>query len=96
MDAAPTLLISFDVSLAAVHGLGGTPEDLTYLKEELEGDSRTLVHLARCNAKNTRDGIAAGGSRLAEEVGGCPPPLSLKFTPMGNPPLAEHVNRAQR
>lgn len=55
-----------------VHGLAGTPEDLTYLKESLErsgGAEGILVHLARCNKGNTKDGVAEGGSRLAKEVG---------------------------
>lgn len=54
-----------------VHGLVGTPEDLTYLKESLErrGGEDVLVHLARCNWGKTKDGVAEGGSRLAEEVG---------------------------
>lgn len=53
-----------------VHGLGGTPEDLSYLKEALErnGGPGTLVHLARCNKNKTRDGVAEGGTRLANEV----------------------------
>ena len=57
----------------AVHGLAGTPEDLTYLKQGLEhrsGDGEVLVHLARCNKGKTKDGVAEGGSRLADEVGG--------------------------
>lgn len=53
-----------------VHGLGGTPEDLTYLKETLErrGGPGTLVHLAKCNKGRTKDGVAEGGTRLANEV----------------------------
>lgn len=52
------------------HGLSGTPEDLTYLKQSLEreGGSEILVHSARRNEGKTKDGVVKGGSRLAEEV----------------------------
>lgn len=55
-----------------VHGLGGTPEDLSYLKESLDrrGGEGVLVHLARCNQGKTKDGVAMGGERLAKEVRG--------------------------
>ncbi|CAM9434606.1 unnamed protein product, partial [Discosporangium mesarthrocarpum] len=55
-----------------VHGLGGKPEDLTYLKQCLErkGGDSVLVHLARCNEKSTFDGVVNGGTRLASEVEG--------------------------
>jgi len=54
-----------------VHGFVGTPQDLTYLKTAIErhGGSKMLVHLAQCNLGKTHDGVVAGGSRLAEEVG---------------------------
>lgn len=58
----------------AAHGLVGTPEDLTYVKQSLEraadraGGSGILVHSARCNLKKTKDGVEKGGTRLAEEV----------------------------
>ncbi|CAM9730965.1 unnamed protein product, partial [Ascophyllum nodosum] len=57
--------------IVLVHGLAGTPEDLTYLKQGLEhrsGDGEVLVHLARCNKGKTKDGVAEGGSRLADEI----------------------------
>lgn len=56
-----------------MHGLLGTPEDLSYLKEALErsGGAGTLVHLARCNKNKTLDGVAEGGTRLAEEASCC-------------------------
>lgn len=56
----------------SAHGLVGTPEDLNYFKESLEraGGSEVLVHLARRNEGKTKDGVAEGGSRLAEEVRG--------------------------
>ncbi|CAM9681198.1 unnamed protein product [Ectocarpus fasciculatus] len=52
------------------HGLSGTPEDLTYLKQSLEreGGSEILVHSARRNEGKTKDGVVKGGSRLAEEI----------------------------
>ncbi|CAM9441241.1 unnamed protein product [Ectocarpus sp. 4 AP-2014] len=52
------------------HGLSGTPEDLTYLKQSLEreGGSDILVHSARRNEGKTKDGVVEGGSRLAEEI----------------------------
>ncbi|CBJ48764.1 putative serine esterase [Ectocarpus siliculosus] len=52
------------------HGLSGTPEDLTYLKQSLEreGGSEILVHSARRNEGKTKDGVVEGGSRLAEEI----------------------------
>ncbi|CAM9376067.1 unnamed protein product [Choristocarpus tenellus] len=55
-----------------VHGLKGKPEDMTYLKEALDsvGGSNVLVHLARCNEKNTFDGVVNGGTRLAKEIEG--------------------------
>lgn len=56
--------------MTAVHGLAGTPEDLSYLKESLDrrGGPEILVHLARCNQGKTKDGVAMGGERLANEV----------------------------
>mmetsp|Transcript_48042 Transcript_48042/g.79585 ORF Transcript_48042/g.79585 Transcript_48042/m.79585 type:complete len:173 (+) Transcript_48042:247-765(+) len=54
-----------------VHGLGGQPEDLSYLKQCLEKrDPAAIVHLARCNsgAFKTFDGVREGGSRLATEI----------------------------
>lgn len=59
--------------VCTVHGLLGTPEDLSYLKEALErsGGTGTLVHLARCNKNKTLDGVAEGGTRLAEEASCC-------------------------
>eukprot|EP00903_Cladosiphon_okamuranus_P019438 g17873.t1 len=52
------------------HGLSGTAADLTYLKQSLEraGGADILVHSARCNEGKTKDGVAAGGGRLAKEI----------------------------
>ncbi|CAM9575750.1 unnamed protein product [Scytosiphon promiscuus] len=56
------------------HGLVGTPEDLTYVKQSLEraaeraGGPGILVHSARCNAGKTKDGVVKGGTRLAREI----------------------------
>lgn len=71
---AGSISISFFTSdnLHAAHGLAGTPEDLTFLKKCLDerGGRDVLVHLARCNKGKTKDGVAEGGLRLADEVRG--------------------------
>lgn len=52
------------------HGLYGECINLQVLEEEIAhlGGSNVLVHLAACNEGKTRDGVAAGGKRLAHEV----------------------------
>jgi hypothetical protein len=53
------------------HGLYGEAFNLAYLHERLTeiGDGGILAHLATSNeGLRTRDGVAAGGRRLAEEV----------------------------
>ncbi len=59
-------------ALNAAHGLVGTADDLSYLKESLEraGGPGILVHSAHCNEGKTKDGVAEGGLRLTEEVRG--------------------------
>lgn len=54
----------------AAHGLSGTADDLSYLKRSLEraGGKDIFVHSARCNQGKTKDGVAEGGKRLAQEV----------------------------
>lgn len=53
-----------------VHGYVGRPTDLAYLCEALvrEGKGDVLAHAAVCNLDKTKDGVARGGTRLAEEV----------------------------
>lgn len=48
----------------------GHPEDLTYLQEAITkfGHGRVLAYTPRCNAGRTRDGVRAGGERVAEDV----------------------------
>lgn len=59
---APTHLIVLQ------HGLYGAASHLCVLAEKLNGGDGVLVHSARSNEGRNRDGIAAGGSRLAEEI----------------------------
>mmetsp|Transcript_20671 Transcript_20671/g.27229 ORF Transcript_20671/g.27229 Transcript_20671/m.27229 type:complete len:346 (+) Transcript_20671:53-1090(+) len=56
-----------------VHGLDGAPGDLNYLADQLKaklpmGD--TMVVCAKANHGRTKDGVAAGGLRLAAEIRG--------------------------
>eukprot|EP00611_Tribonema_gayanum_P024961 TRINITY_DN5592_c0_g2_i2.p1 TRINITY_DN5592_c0_g2~~TRINITY_DN5592_c0_g2_i2.p1 ORF type:complete len:224 (-),score=41.03 TRINITY_DN5592_c0_g2_i2:2567-3238(-) len=52
------------------HGIFGSPGDLAYLEKAVkrEGMGRVLVLNARVNTGKTRDGIASGGTRVAEAV----------------------------
>ena len=52
------------------HGLYGGAANLIVLEQKLQaiGGPTVLVHRAQCNEGQTRDGVAAGGRRLAEEV----------------------------
>ena len=52
------------------HGLYGSEDNLIVLAEQIQSvASDALVHLAASNdGRRTRDGIAAGGSRLASEI----------------------------
>lgn len=59
------------------HGLTGNCEELGYVKEAIERayegssekkDSNLLVYSAKCNEKNSLDGIEAGGLGLAKEI----------------------------
>lgn len=52
------------------HGLYGRPTHLRVLQHHLcaLGGADLLVHQAVANHGRTRDGVAAGGARLAEEV----------------------------
>jgi hypothetical protein len=52
------------------HSYMGTPEDLTYLQDAISqfGKGRVLAYTPRCNLGKTRDGVRAGGERVAEEV----------------------------
>eukprot|EP00960_Hanusia_phi_P042004 755259-Hanusia_phi.AAC.4 len=62
--------------IVLVHGLAGTAgdvaDDLAYLKRSIDSQDRngknTLVYLAKCNEDKTRDGVEAGGWRLAKEI----------------------------
>ena len=62
--APPTRLICLQ------HGLYGDALHLSPFAEQLQrlSDETTLVHLASANEGRTRDGVAAGGLRLANEV----------------------------
>jgi hypothetical protein len=53
-----------------VHGYVGTPGDLNYLTTAItrRGEGKVLAYQANCNLGRTKDGVRAGGSRLAEEV----------------------------
>jgi Putative serine esterase (DUF676) len=63
-SAAPTHL------LVLCHGLSGCPGDLGYLEEAIvrEGGSSIVVLNSSSNQSKTRDGVEAGGKRVAEEV----------------------------
>ena len=54
------------------HGFMGSSSDLSYLSEQIQSQSTASVsmHLSNCNSSplNTLDGIAAGGTRLFEEI----------------------------
>ena len=59
--------------IVLVHGWLGNPKEMGYLEKSLSQQARknnysVLVHSAECNNGRTTDGIAAGGSRLADEV----------------------------
>lgn len=56
--------------VVTVHGLGGYSTDLGYVGRRLEAESTgAIVVLAcKCNEGRTFDGLAAGGSRVADEV----------------------------
>lgn len=58
--------------LVLVHGLGGSSEDLSFLRwcVRRRAQGHMLVHSAQCNDEpmKTFDGIEEGGSRLASEV----------------------------
>ena len=66
LSALPTKLVILS------HGLYGGASNLQVLQDQLVriGGSDVLVHQASDNEGNTRDGVAAGGKRLAEEVRG--------------------------
>jgi len=59
------------------HGINGNHKEMGYVKEALERaydgsskkeNSKLLVHSAKCNEKNSLDGIEAGGLRFANEI----------------------------
>lgn len=56
--------------VVTVHGLSGFASDLAYVGRQLESESKgeMLVLACRCNEGRTFDGLAKGGSRVAEEV----------------------------
>jgi Putative serine esterase (DUF676) len=56
--------------LVLCHGLSGCPGDLGYLEEAIvrEGGSSIVVLNSSSNQSKTRDGVEAGGKRVAEEV----------------------------
>lgn len=64
LGAKPSSLI------VTAHGLYGGACNLAVLEEALRarGGPDVLVHAATCNEGRTRDGVAAGGRRLADEV----------------------------
>ena len=61
---APTKLVVLQ------HGLYGAAVNMAVLQQELErqGGGEVLVHSGVANEGRTRDGVAAGGRRLAAEV----------------------------
>jgi hypothetical protein len=68
---APHLPLSPTKLIVLQHGLYGSASNLLVLKQNLEqlGGDSVLVHSATCNeGRLTRDGVAAGGRRLADEV----------------------------
>ena len=52
------------------HGLYGTKANMMVLQQKLHayGGGRVCAHLAESNEGRTRDGVAAGGRRLADEI----------------------------
>ena len=60
--SAPTKLVVLS------HGLYGGATNLQTLEDQLRLSSDVLVHQSASNEGRTRDGVAAGGSRLASEI----------------------------
>lgn len=58
--------------LVLVHGMGGSPDDLAFLRwcVRRRTQGHMLVHSAQCNNEPSRtfDGVSEGGTRLASEV----------------------------
>ena len=63
-SGAPTHLVVLQ------HGLYGNPCNLQEMQQQLHalGGGQVLAHLATSNEGRTRDGVAAGGRRLADEI----------------------------
>ena len=67
---SPTALVAPTKLVVLSHGLYGAAINMAVLKEELQrlGGADVRVHCAAANEGRTRDGVAAGGRRLAAEV----------------------------
>ena len=51
------------------HGLYGSTSNMVVLRDKIQAkDGNVLAHLASSNEGLTRDGVAAGGRRLAAEI----------------------------
>ncbi|KAJ8905180.1 hypothetical protein NDN08_001689 [Rhodosorus marinus] len=60
-------------AIILVHGLQGKPEDLDYLQKVLwdanvDHSARVVVHATKVNSGKTKDGIQAGGTRVANDI----------------------------
>jgi len=53
-----------------VHGLNGAPQDLTFMRKQLQFrfGTKLYVHTCASNVNNTLDGVIEGGKRIAAEV----------------------------
>ena len=65
--------------IVLVHGWMGNPAEMGYIRESIQNavvanaecstvNHRFVIHSASCNCEKTDDGIAVGGSRLAQEI----------------------------
>ena len=70
LAASLTLSMSPTKLVVLQHGIYGGSVNLAVLQSELQkrGGGDVLVHSAAANEGLTRDGVAAGGRRLADEV----------------------------
>jgi hypothetical protein len=65
--------------IVLIHGWMGNPAEMGYIRESIQNSARAtsgcasvhhrfVIHSAACNCDKTEDGIAVGGSRLAQEI----------------------------
>ena len=59
---------SYSHLVVLAHGLAGKADDLLFLSQSLMKDESLLVLSTKVNEANSRDGIIAGGERLAQDV----------------------------